>query len=177
MRSASWREKQKAGSPERAATMAGAATTAAGSGRWWGWRRRAAGGGRRREGGHGASDSRSICVTAGSADALSKTFDALLDESNALLVESPTFSGSLAYLQPIGCKLVGVPCDGGGLDPDALERVLRGWDAAREGCPRPRVLLCCPTGSNPTGASLSEAQPRVRLDHESGLHAPLRGRH
>jgi len=39
---------------------------------------------------------RQIVVTTGSADALSKAFDALLDESNALLVESPTFSGSLA---------------------------------------------------------------------------------
>jgi kynurenine/2-aminoadipate aminotransferase len=51
---------------------------------------------------------RQLCVTTGSADALSKAFDMLLDEGDALLVESPTFSGSLAYLQPIGCRLVGV---------------------------------------------------------------------
>ena len=83
---------------------------------------------------------RSICVTTGSADALSKAFDALLEEGDALLVESPTFSGSLSYLQPIGCRLVGVECDAGGLNPDALERILEGWDEAAEGVRRPRVL-------------------------------------
>lgn len=46
------------------------------------------------------------------------------------------------------------------MDPDALERVLREWDEAREGRRRPRVLLCCPTGSNPTGASLGIARKR-----------------
>lgn len=104
---------------------------------------------------HGvASPSRSLCVTTGSADALSKAFDALLDEHSAVLVESPTYSGSLAYLQPIGCALVGIECDASGLIPSSLESVLRGWDAAREQRPRPRVLYTIPNGGNPTGASL-----------------------
>ena len=108
---------------------------------------------------HGAAD-RQICVTTGSADALSKAFDMLLDEGDALLCESPTFSGSLAYLQPIGCKLVGVECDAGGLDPSALEGILRGWDAEAEGRPRPRVLYVTPTGANPSGASLDASRRR-----------------
>ena len=109
---------------------------------------------------HGVSDRQvSLCVTTGSADALSKAFDALLDEGDALLVESPTYSGSLAYLQPIGCQLVGVRCDAGGLDPSHLEEVLAGWDEGRnEGRRRPRVLYTIPTGGNPTGASLSLAR-------------------
>ena len=107
---------------------------------------------------HRVSD-RQVCVTTGSADALSKAFDALLEEGDALLVESPTYSGSLAYLQPIGCQLVGVRCDADGLDPSHLEEILAGWD---EGCNggrrRPRVLYTIPTGGNPTGASLSLAR-------------------
>jgi len=96
---------------------------------------------------HGrASEDRQLCVTTGSADALSKAFDALLVEGDALLVESPTYSGSLAYLQPLGCRLVGVPCDGAGLQPAALEAVLAGWDEASEGARRPRVLYTIPTG-------------------------------
>lgn len=107
---------------------------------------------------HGIGPERQVCVTTGSADALSKAFDALLGEGDALLVESPTYSGSLAYLQPIGCKLVGVPTDGDGLDPKLLEERLASWDEAREGAPRPRVLYTIPTGGNPTGASLSVAR-------------------
>ena len=72
---------------------------------------------------------------------------------DALLVESPTFSGSLAYLHPIGCRLVGVPCDAKGLCPEALEQTLQHWDDAREGARRPRVLYTIPSGANPTGAS------------------------
>ena len=107
---------------------------------------------------HGVTG-RQVCVTTGSADALSKAFDALLDEGDALLVESPTYSGSLAYLRPIGCQLVGVRCDADGLDPSHLEEILAGW---HEGCNggrrRPRVLYTIPTGGNPTGASLSLAR-------------------
>ena len=111
---------------------------------------------------HGAGD-RQVCVTTGSADALSKAFDALVDEGDTLLVESPTYSGSLAYLQPIGCQLVGVRCDADGLDPSDLEATLSGWDEARnEGRRRPRVLYTIPTGGNPIGASLSLAR-RLRL--------------
>jgi len=109
---------------------------------------------------HGIGPERQVCVTTGSADALSKAFDALLGEGDALLVESPTYSGSLAYLQPLGCQLVGVPTDGDGLDPALLEERLAGWDAAREGAPRPRVLYTIPTGGNPTGASLGVERKR-----------------
>ena len=109
---------------------------------------------------HGAAANHEICVTTGSADALSKTFDALLDEKSALLVESPTFSGSLAYLQPIGCGLAGVECDRFGIIPDAMDRILREWDEEREGRPRPRVLYTIPNGGNPTGVSLDLARKR-----------------
>ena len=104
---------------------------------------------------HGVAKDRLVCVTTGSADALSKTFDALVGEEDALLVESATYSGTLAYLQPIGCQLVGVDCDGDGMVPEALERVLRNWDEMREGRARPRVLYTIPNGGNPTGASLT----------------------
>jgi kynurenine/2-aminoadipate aminotransferase len=57
-----------------------------------------------------------ICVSTGSQDALSKAFDLFTSDGERetpLLVEEPTYSGSLAYLQPTGTRLVGVPCDSG----------------------------------------------------------------
>ena len=51
---------------------------------------------------HGTRPDEEICVTTGSADAVAKAFDMLLDEGDAVLVETPSYSGSLAYLHPIG---------------------------------------------------------------------------
>ena len=81
---------------------------------------------------HGAStpEPYEICVSTGSQDALSKAFDLFTaggEQEPLVLVEEPTYSGSLAYLQPTGTQLVGVPCDSGGLDPAALDAILRGW--------------------------------------------------
>lgn len=109
---------------------------------------------------HGTTtpDPYEICVSTGSQDALSKAFDLFTaggPHDAPVLVEEPTYSGSLAYLQPTGTHLVGVPCDSGGLDPQALAEILRGWNASSSGSPRPRVLYTIPVGSNPTGASLT----------------------
>ena len=108
---------------------------------------------------------RSLTITQGSQDGLSKVFDMLLDSNDALLVESPTYSGSLAYLQPKGCRLIEVECDEGGLVPDKLESTLQHWNPVREGgYPRPKVLYTIPTGSNPTGASLSLERKKAIYD-------------
>jgi kynurenine/2-aminoadipate aminotransferase len=88
----------------------------------------------------------------------------LLDpfENSSLLVEAPTYSGSLAFLRPMdGVNLVGVATDQGGLVPEALEDILDGWDEEEEtGRKKPRVLYTIPNGSNPTGGSLSEERRR-----------------
>ena len=56
-----------------------------------------------------------VCITTGSQDALTKCFEMLMEEGDSVLVESPTYSGSLAYLQPTGTPLVRVGCDEGRL--------------------------------------------------------------
>lgn len=47
-----------------------------------------------------------VMVSTGSQDALTKAFDMLLDPGESLLVENPTYSGALAFLEPAGvnCK-------------------------------------------------------------------------
>ena len=92
-----------------------------------------------------------VCVTTGSQEALTKCFEMLMEEGDSVLVESPTYSGALAALQPMNLNLVGVETDGGGLRPESLEEILSQWDASRQGA-KPRVLYTIPTGSNPTGA-------------------------
>ena len=105
-----------------------------------------------------ANDTLKVHVATGSQDILVKAFEMLLTPESSLLVEEPTYSGSLAFLQPYGPRLVGVATDGGGLVPASLRAALEreGKDAPG----RPRVLYTIPVGANPTGGSLSLERKR-----------------
>jgi kynurenine/2-aminoadipate aminotransferase len=92
-----------------------------------------------------------ICVTNGSQDGLYKSFDLLLDQDDYLLVESPTYSGALASLHPIGVNLVEVKSDGDGIDTQQLEKILKSWTFPK----KPKAVYVIPTGQNPSGSTLS----------------------
>lgn len=111
-----------------------------------------------------------LCVTTGSQEALTRAFAMLLDPTDTLLVEEPTYSGALAYLKPMGCQLVGIPTDGEGLIPSALAAALDTWETgAHAGTPKPRVLYTIPTGANPSGGTMGLDRRRevyaVARDH------------
>lgn len=105
-----------------------------------------------------------ICITTGSQDALTKAFDLFTgagEDEAPMLVEEPTYSGSLAYLQPTGTKLVGVKCDENGIIPESLNDIMNNWDKdPTTNRPRPKVLYTIPSGSNPTGASLTNERKK-----------------
>lgn len=98
---------------------------------------------------HGVTD-REICVTNGSQDAIAKAMDMLIEPGDSVLVESPTYSGTLAILKPMECNIIDVETDEHGIIPDKLESVLESWqvDVAK-----PKFLYTIPVASNPTGAS------------------------
>ncbi|TPX59416.1 hypothetical protein SpCBS45565_g07746 [Spizellomyces sp. 'palustris'] len=102
-------------------------------------------------------DSFDVCVGNGSQDVLTKAFEMLLAEGDNLLIESPAYVGSLAFLKPLGCKFVEVPVDKDGLDSNKLEEILSGWKDVRT---RPKVLYTVPVGGNPTGVSTSVERKR-----------------
>jgi kynurenine/2-aminoadipate aminotransferase len=54
-----------------------------------------------------------------------------------------------------------VPCDGGGLIPDALAALLDTWPAR---APKPKALYTIPCGGNPTGATLTVERKRAIYD-------------
>lgn len=87
----------------------------------------------------------------GSQDLLQRAFDVLLDPEDTLLVEEYTYSGALAAVWPVGCKMVPIPMDDAGVDPDGLESLLNSWDSGK----RPKAIYIVPTAHNPTGTSLS----------------------
>ena len=70
-----------------------------------------------------------------------------------VLVEDPSYDRPLKILRRVGAEIVAVPMDDDGLDPDALEAVLR------EGEP-PAFLYTIPTFQNPSGRTLTTERRR-----------------
>jgi kynurenine/2-aminoadipate aminotransferase len=106
-----------------------------------------------------------VCVTSGSQDALTKAFEMVLNPGQPLLVENPTYSGSLAHLQPYGTELVSLGTDAEGIIPQELQDTLESYDdwlSDKKGQEKPKVLYCIPTGQNPGGSTMSnERKQRI----------------
>ncbi|KAI8371567.1 pyridoxal phosphate-dependent transferase [Radiomyces spectabilis] len=100
-----------------------------------------------------------ISVGSGSQDLLTKALEMMTDTGEAVMVEDPTYTGALAFLETLNCTLAPVATDQYGLVPDALESLLANWPATnpsgRQDQSRPRVLYTIPSGGNPTGISSS----------------------
>ncbi|XP_058250847.1 kynurenine/alpha-aminoadipate aminotransferase, mitochondrial [Hemibagrus wyckioides] len=99
-----------------------------------------------------------LCVTTGSQEGLCKVFEMLISPGDNVLLDAPTYSGTLAAVQPLGCNIINVPSDQYGMIPEALKDVLSRWDPAdaqKLGSGVPRVLYTIPNGGNPTGASMT----------------------
>jgi 2-aminoadipate transaminase len=102
-------------------------------------------------------DPSQIVVTNGSSDAIRLVCDALLVPGDTVLIEAPTFSGSLRTLQGHGADLVGLPMDGDGIIVAEMERVIERERAAGK---RPKLLYTIPTFQNPAGSTM----PRDRRE-------------
>ncbi|XP_020792101.1 kynurenine/alpha-aminoadipate aminotransferase, mitochondrial isoform X2 [Boleophthalmus pectinirostris] len=104
-----------------------------------------------------------MCVTTGSQEGLCKVFEMLVNPGDNVLLDAPTYSGTLAALQPLGCNLINVASDEHGMDPEALRLVLSRWspsDVHKPNSSVPKVLYTIPNGGNPTGASMTEQRKR-----------------
>ncbi|MFF4565908.1 PLP-dependent aminotransferase family protein [Streptomyces sp. NPDC001435] len=91
-----------------------------------------------------------LLITTGSQQALSLLSTALLDPGDTVLVESPCYLAALQVFGLAGARVVAVPGDDDGVDPAALEDLIR-----RE---RPKLLYLVPTFQNPTGRTMPTAR-------------------
>jgi 2-aminoadipate transaminase len=87
-----------------------------------------------------------LLVTTGSQQALSLLATALLEPGDTVLVENPCYLAALHAFGFAGARVVPVPGDEHGVDPEALEELV-----VRE---RPKLLYTVPTFQNPTGRTL-----------------------
>jgi aromatic amino acid aminotransferase I / 2-aminoadipate transaminase len=97
-----------------------------------------------------------VCQTVGSTGALEQALRMFCDKDrkDSVLTEEFSFSTALETITPLGISTFGVPIDGQGLIPEAMDDLLSNWDpAARGGARKPHVLYTVPSGQNPTGAT------------------------
>uniref|UniRef100_A0A8C0GIY2 Kynurenine/alpha-aminoadipate aminotransferase, mitochondrial n=1 Tax=Chelonoidis abingdonii TaxID=106734 RepID=A0A8C0GIY2_CHEAB len=99
-----------------------------------------------------------ICVTTGSQEGLSKVFEMLINPGDNILLDAPTYPGTLTALRPLGCNIINVPSDQYGIIPKALKEILSRWspeDVRTHNNNIPKFLYTIPNGGNPTGSSLT----------------------
>ena len=95
-----------------------------------------------------------VVVTPGAQAALSTVMRVLAGPGVPVLVESPTFLGTIAAARMARGRVVPVPVDRGGVRTDLLEAAFRATGA--------KVFVCQPLYANPHGASLA-ADRRAEL--------------
>lgn len=100
-----------------------------------------------------------VLITSGSAHAIGVVCEALIDPGDTILVESPTFPGTLRTFRTFGAQLVAVPMDEDGLRVDAVERELE--RLATTGA-RAKFIYTIATHQNPAGNTMTLAR-RERL--------------
>lgn len=109
-----------------------------------------------------ASPDKVLPIT-GSTQGIDLLAKALVNPGDVVLVESPTFLGTLQALKLYQAKLVPVPMDEGGIILDDLEALIKAH--------HPKMLYVIPTFQNPTGRTLAleRREPIARMAAQYGM--------
>ena len=98
-----------------------------------------------------------LIITAGAQQCMEMTAKVICNEGDAIICEEPSFIGSLNSFRSYNAKLVGVPMDDEGMDPEKLEDALK---ANR----RTAFIYVIPNFQNPTGRTMSLARRKQILE-------------
>ena len=112
-----------------------------------------------------AVEAERILVTNGAQQALELVFRAFVDRGDAVVIEEPTYTGTLSILDALGGRAVAVPTDEDGLRTDLLAIALERH--------RPRLIYVQPTFHNPTTRVMSEARRRELLSLAERFRCPV----
>jgi 2-aminoadipate transaminase len=112
-----------------------------------------------------------LLITSGSQQAANLIARTLVDPGDAVVVEAPTYPGTLHSFRNAGARFVCVPCDGDGMRVDELPAAA---DRCREETGRlPKLIYTVPDFSNPSGACMSLDRRRRLLEHARTLRIPV----
>ncbi|HSO23671.1 MAG TPA: PLP-dependent aminotransferase family protein, partial [Chondromyces sp.] len=110
-----------------------------------------------------------VLVTSGSQQAVDLIGRALLDPGDVVVLEAPTYPGTVHCLRNAGARFALVPADGEGMQVERLAEVIDRAEA--EAGRRPKLIYTVPDFSNPSGACMSLERRRllVALAAERGI--------
>lgn len=94
------------------------------------------------------NDGDQILIMTGANQGIDLTAKALINKGDKIIVESPSFIGSLNAFRTYECELVGVEVESDGMNVDALEKALKENDNVK-------FIYTIPTFQNPTGTTMS----------------------
>lgn len=102
------------------------------------------------------ADPEQLCICPGTHPAFQAVLQALTQAGDVVCCEALTYPGIKAISSRMGLKLVGIPLDEEGIEPDAFAQICR-----RE---PPKVLYLNPTLLNPTTSTMPEARRSKVID-------------
>lgn len=106
-----------------------------------------------------------IVVTTGAQQAINLAAAELVRAGDPVVVESPTFAGTLDNFRALGARLAPVPVDDDGVDADGVAELVHRL--------RPAAVYLMPSFHNPTGAALSEERRRRLAELSATSGVPL----
>ncbi len=108
-----------------------------------------------------------LVVANGSGQALSLAFSAFVDPGDPIIIEAPTFSGSLNTIRRHGPEILDVPVDDEGIVTEAVRERLQALRRQGRTC---KLIYTIVNFQNPAGPSqsLRRRQELIALAHEFG---------
>src|SRR4030095_783506 len=88
-----------------------------------------------------------ILIVNGSQQGFDLIARTLLDPGDFVAIEQPSYPRAMQVFRAFGAQLLPVPMVSGGLDTDALERLLERQS--------PKLVYCQPSAHNPTGLTMA----------------------
>lgn len=98
-----------------------------------------------------------ILIMTGANQGIDLTAKAVLNKGDKIIVESPSFIGSLNAFRTYEAELVGVEVESDGMSMEGLEKALEENSDVK-------MIYTIPTFQNPTGATMSEEKRRKMLE-------------
>lgn len=112
-----------------------------------------------------------LLVTSGSQQGVNLVARVLLEPGDVVVVEAPTYPGTIHCLRNAGARFATIPCDADGMQvellPEIVDRVVA--ETGR----RPKLVYTVPDFSNPSGACLSRERRQRLVALAAELSVPV----
>ncbi len=112
-----------------------------------------------------------LLITSGSQQGANLLARVLLDPGDVVIVEAPTYPGTIHSLRNAGARFATIPCDADGMQVELLPEIVRRSEA--ETGRRPKLIYTVPDFSNPSGACMSLERRRRLVALASELSIPV----